>query len=83
MTHKKEQPVSTDLKKYAKQTNTRLIIGGILLLIFVGGGLIYLIYGGGAAITGLLCILAGLFPILLIFLGLAVIDWIVRKNNME
>ena len=58
-----------DLRKYARQTNTRLIIGGILLLVFVGGGLIYLIYGGGAAITGLLCIFAGLVPILLIFLG--------------
>ena len=72
-----------DLRKYAKQTNTRLIIGGILLLIFVGGGLIYLIYGGGAAITGLLCILAGLVPVLLIILVLAIIDWIVKKNNME
>lgn len=75
--------MSKDLRKYAKQTNTRLIIGGILLLIFVGGGLIYLIYGGGAAITGLLCIFAGLIPILLIILVLAIIDWIVKKNNFE
>jgi hypothetical protein len=72
-----------DLRKYAKQTNTRLIIGGILLLIVVGGGLIYLVYGGGAAMTGLLCILAGLAPILLIFIILAVIDWIVKKADME
>ena len=75
--------MAKDLRKYAKQTNTRLIIGGILLLIVVGGGLIYLIYGGCAAITGLLCILAGLVPILLIILVLAIIDWIVNKNNME
>jgi len=75
--------MSKDLRKYAKQTNTRLIIGGILLLIFVGGGLIYLIYGGGAAISGLLCIFAGLVPILLIVIILAILDWIVKKNNME
>ena len=75
--------MSKDLRKYAKQTNTRLIIGGILLLIIVGGGLIYLIYGGGAAITGLLCIFTGLIPILLIIIVLAIIDWIVKKNSFE
>ena len=75
--------MSKDLRKYAKQTNTRLIVGGILLLIIVGGGLIYLIYGGGAAITGLLCIFAGLIPILLIIIVLAIIDWIVKKNSFE
>ena len=72
-----------DLRKYANQTTTRLIAGGILLLLIVGDGLIWLIYGAGAAITGLLCIGAGLFPILIIVGILGAMDWIVRKNRQD
>lgn len=72
-----------DLRKYANQTNTRLIVGGILVLLIIGDGLIWVIYGGGAAITGLLCIGAGLFPILIIIGILAVMEWIVKRNRQE
>ena len=72
-----------DLRKYAKQTNIRLIIGGILLLVLVGGGFILLIYGPGAATTGLLCIFAGLTPVLLVIIVLQIIDWIVKRANPE
>lgn len=72
-----------DLRKYARQTNIRLIIGFILLLLIVGDGLIYLFYGRGAAIMGFICILAGLAPIVLIIIALWLIDWIVRANNTE
>jgi hypothetical protein len=76
-------PMSNDLHQYARQTNTRLIIGFILLLLIVGDGLIYLFYGRGAATMGLICILAGLVPILLILVALWIIDWIVRVNNKD
>jgi TM2 domain-containing membrane protein YozV len=76
-------PMSHDLRQYARQTNTRLIIGFILLLLIVGDGLIYLFYGRGAATMGLICILAGLAPILLILVALWIIDWIVRVNNKD
>lgn len=72
-----------DLREYARQTNTRLIIGGILLLFIVGDGLIYWIYGPAAALSGLLCLGIGLVPILLIMLVLAVIDWIVKRADQE
>ncbi len=72
-----------DLRKYASQTNTRLIVGGILVLVIIGDGLIWWIYGGGAAITGLLCIGAGLFPILIIIGILALMEWIVKRNRQE
>jgi hypothetical protein len=75
--------VSHDLRQYARQTNIRLIIGFILLLLIVGDGLIYLFYGRGAAMMGLICILAGLAPILLILGALWIIDWIVRANNKD
>jgi hypothetical protein len=73
--------VSRDLRKYARQTNIRLLVGFILLLLLVGDGLIYLIYGPGAAVSGLLCILAGLSPLLLIYLVLVIIDRIANIEN--
>lgn len=72
-----------DLRKYAGQTTTRLIIGGVLVLFIVGDGLIYLIYGPGAAVTGLLCLAGGLVPIVLIILVLELMDWVVKRANRE
>lgn len=72
-----------DLRDYARQTTIRLIIGGILLLFIVGDGLIYWIYGPSAALTGLLCLGAGLFPILLIMIILSLLDWIAKRANRE
>ena len=72
-----------DLRKYAKQTNIRLIIGFLLVLFFIGDGLIFLFYGQAAAAMGLVCLLAGLSPVFLIVAALWLIDWIVRHNNQE
>lgn len=71
-----------DLRKYARQTTFRLIVGAILLLMIVGEGLIFAIYGSGGAISGLLCIGAGLLPVFLIIGILYLMEWIV-KNNRE
>jgi hypothetical protein len=73
--------MSRDLRKYTQQTNFRLIVGALLILFIVGVGLIYWIYGSGAAVMGLLCLLAGLAPILLIVLSLLVLDWIQKRAN--
>jgi hypothetical protein len=73
--------VSRDLREYDRQTKTRLIVGGILLVFVVGDGLIYLIFGPSAAISGLLCLGAGFFPIILIILVMTLIDWIVKRAN--
>ena len=72
-----------DLRQYARQTNIRLIIGFLLVLFIIGDGLIYLFYGQGAAIMGVICLLAGITPVILIVLALWVIDWIVRRSNPE
>lgn len=72
-----------DLRRYARQTNIRLIAGGLLLLFVVGDGLIYLIYGPSAAVSGLICLGVGLVPLVLIVLALAIIDWIVKRANSE
>lgn len=75
--------MSHDLRKYARDTQIRLIIGGILVLSIVGDGLIYLIYGSSAALTGLLCIGLGLLPILSIIIVMAILEYLVRKNNRD
>ena len=73
--------MTRDLRKYARQTNIRLGIGAALLLLIVGTALIYWFYGLGAAIGGLLCLVAGMVPIALIFLSLWLLDWIQKRAN--
>ncbi|MCL4560405.1 MAG: hypothetical protein M1281_07315 [Chloroflexi bacterium] len=75
--------MSRDLRKYAHQTNVRLIIGAIIILFLVGDGLIYLIYGTTAALTGFLCLGGGLIPPLIVVLILGLMDWVVHRANRE
>ncbi len=74
--------MSHDLRKYARQTNSRLIIGFIVLLLVVGVGLILIFYGKSAALMGLFCILAALVPVLMIILAFWIIDRVLRANKM-
>jgi len=73
--------MSKDLRRYAKQTNTRLILGGLLLLFIVGDGLIYLFMGREAALLGFLCLVVGLAPILLVWLILTGLEWVARRAD--
>jgi hypothetical protein len=73
--------MSRDLRQFARQTNIRLIIGFILLLFIIGDGLIYLFFGQQAALMGVICLMAGLSPVILIIFALWFIDWIVQKND--
>lgn len=75
--------MTRDLRKYAKQTNVRLGIGAFLLLFVIGIALIYFIYGADAALMAFLCLLGALVPILLIFLSLALLDWIQKRANSD
>jgi hypothetical protein len=75
--------MTRDLRAFARQTQVRLLIGGLALLFGLGLLLIFLIYGAGAALTGLLCLLGSLVPIALIFLSLRGIDWIVKRGRSE
>lgn len=75
--------MTRDLRKYACQTNVQLFIGFFFLLFVVGIGLIYSFYGAGGALMGLLCILLGLAPLLLIALALWGIDWFTKRYREE
>ena len=75
--------MARDIRRYARQTNFRLAVGFILLLFTVGVGLIYIFYGQAGALMGLVCILLGLVPVLLIGLALAVMEWIVKRADKD
>jgi len=68
-----------DLRDYAKQTDRRLIFGALFLLFVVGGGLIWYFYGGAGAGLGVVCLLAGLSPVVLILGIFLVMDWILKR----
>ena len=67
-----------DLRKYSRGTNLRLALGAFILLFVVGVGLIWLIYGEGAAGMGLVCLLAALFPVILVLFVFVGIEWILK-----
>jgi hypothetical protein len=75
--------MSRDLRKYARQTSFRLAAGAILLLLVVGDGLIYFFYGSNAAVLGILCILTGLIPVVLVILILSLLDWIKKRADRD
>ena len=57
----------------------RMAVGALLILFIVGLGLIWFIYGFPAAVMGLVCVLAGLVPIVLILVLLNFSDWILKR----
>lgn len=73
--------MSRDLRQHATQTNRRLILGGIVILFVVGDGLIYVFYGKQAALLGLVCLVAGLAPLVLIWGALSIIGWIAGRES--
>jgi len=75
--------MGNDLRKYASQTNRRVILWALVLLLTIGPGLVWLIYGPGPALTSLLCLLGVLAPVGLIWLVLAIIDAIVKRADRE
>jgi predicted membrane protein len=71
--------MNRDLRKYAQQTSTRLVVAGIFLIFFLGIGLIYGFYGRQAAIMGLFCMVLGLTPLGLIWFVLWMIEWLTKR----
>ena len=73
----------SELDKYSKQTNRRLVAGFIFILLVIGDGLIYLFYGLESALFGLTCIGAGFVPIVFIWMSLAIIEKISKKSSVD
>lgn len=75
------QEPSRDLRRYARNTQLRLALGALALLFGVGGLLIYLFYGPGGAALGLMCLVIGLLPVLLILVALWIMEAILRRSH--
>ena len=75
--------MSRDLRRFARQTNLQIALGAILILLIVGIGLVWYFYGGVAAGAGLLCVIVGLSPVVLILLVLLALDWILKGAGRE
>jgi hypothetical protein len=69
----------TDPRRQRKQTERRLLLLVVGVLVFVGGGLIALIYGPGALLTALPCLLGGSGAIALLYLLFSLAErWVNR-----
>jgi protein-S-isoprenylcysteine O-methyltransferase Ste14 len=76
---RKRGPFSLD--QHRRQTQVRLIIGGLLILLVVGGGLVWVIYGRAAAITAVACLLAGAGIFGLLWLILTLLERWVKEEE--
>ena len=65
---------SFDPRRHMQQTQGRLIVAGLLLLITVGGGLVWLLYGDVAVISAVSCLLVAAGLVGLLWLILAVLE---------
>jgi len=70
-----------DFRRYRQQTNFRLIIGFLIVLLVVGLGLVFVIYGENAAIAGLLFLVISLSPVVIIVIILQVLQWIINRTR--
>ena len=70
-----------DLREYARQTRTQLVLGFLLVVFLVGDGLIFILYGREAGVFGLICIGGALIPVLFIALFLWIAERVVKSRE--
>ncbi len=73
--------MSRDIRQYMKQTETRLILGFLVLVFLIGDGLIFYFYGTGAGIAGLICLAGMMVPVFLIVLFLWIAEKVVQSTQ--
>jgi len=73
--------MSRNIRQYMKQTETRLILGFLLLVFLIGDGLIFYFYGTGAGIAGLICLAGMMVPVFLIVLFLWIAEKVVQSTR--
>lgn len=68
--------------RHRRQTQSRLVVGGLLVLLGVGGGLVWWIFGGTAAVTAVACLLAGVGIFGLLWLILTLMElWVKERES--
>jgi hypothetical protein len=66
---------------HRRQTQIRLIAGGLLILMIVGGGLVWVIYGFTAAITAVACLVGAALVMGFLWLILRLLESWVREEE--
>ena len=72
-------PQPTDQRRYRRQTENRLMLGVLLVLVVGGGGLIWLIFGQAAGMSSLLCLVPGAVTIAVLWLLLGGLERLTRS----
>ena len=68
--------------RHRQQTQTRLVVGGLLVMLGVGGGLVWWFYGGTAAVTAVACLLGGAGIFGLLWLILTLLELWVKEDDV-
>jgi len=68
----------TDMRAYRRQTERRLAVAIVLMLVLIGSVVIGLVYGWPAVFTGLLCLLPGAGVFLLLWIVLSAVERLSR-----
>ncbi len=76
----KQRPSVTDSRRFQRQLERELIIGGLIVGLVVGIGLIYLIWGQTAAFTSLTCFILFLGIIGLVWGFLRLVEWLGNRE---
>jgi fatty acid desaturase len=79
MPRDRRQP--TDVRRYRRQTDRRLLVAVLVMLVVVGSALIGLIYGWRSIFTALLCLLPGALIIVLLWLFLYGIERLMADGD--
>ena len=67
-------------RRHWQQTQGRLIVAGLALLVIVGGGLVWLLYGNVAAFSAVACLLVAAGLVGLLWLILALLEKWVKED---
>lgn len=72
-----------DLRKFARSTQWRLVVGFLIILVAIGDGLIWYFYGTQALQLALVCNITALIPVLLIVIALWLLEKLLRSTDNE
>ena len=73
---------SFDPRRHWQQTQGRLIVAGLALLIIVGGGLVWLLYGNVAAFSAVACLLVAVGLVGVLWLILTLLEKWVEEDEV-
>ncbi|OQA18532.1 MAG: hypothetical protein BWY63_02014 [Chloroflexi bacterium ADurb.Bin360] len=72
-------PQPTDQRRYRHQTENRLLVGVVVLLVVGGSSLIWIIFGKEAGLSSLLCLIPGAIVVVVLWLLLSGIERLTRS----